>query len=363
MATYKQRDNGAWQAVIRRKGFPVQSKTFEKKTDAEIWARKVESDLDRGIYIPANEAERTTLGDLIKEFVTDFAPHHYRQREDKKEAWRFQCDRLSEAMGSYSLAALDQRVIREYRDGRLAGAGDRPKVGDSTVRKELYMLSKILGYAETELGITLPRGNVIDKVRKPSSGKSRDRRLNAKEMEKLLAECEASRNPFLNAAVLLAMETAMRQGELLQLEWSDIDYKRNLAFLRDPDKIKNEEPRAVPLSPKAVEVLKKLHRPKKGGVILVVERMTLYHAFMYACQRAKIKDFTFHDLRHEALSRLAERGDFSVLEMAAVSGHKTLQMLKRYTHLQAEKLSAKLRVPLAVVSEPESKTAGKQVGA
>jgi integrase len=225
------------------------------------------------------------------------------------------------------------------------------------------MLSKILGYAETELGITLPRGNVIDKVRKPSSGKSRDRRLNAKEMEKLLAECEASRNPFLNAAVLLAMETAMRQGELLQLEWSDIDYKRNLAFLRDPDKIKNEEPRAVPLSPKAVEVLKKLHRPKKGGVILVVERMTLYHAFMYACQRAKIKDFTFHDLRHEALSRLAERGDFSVLEMAAVSGHKTLQMLKRYTHLQAEKLSAKLRVPLAVVSEPESKTAGKQVGA
>jgi integrase len=91
--------------------------------------------------------------------------------------------------------------------------------------------------------------------------------------------------------------------------------------------------------------------------------MTLYHAFMYACQRAKIKDFTFHDLRHEALSRLAERGDFSVLEMAAVSGHKTLQMLKRYTHLQAEKLSAKMRVPLAVVSEPESKTAGKQVGA
>ncbi|MCF8174899.1 MAG: site-specific integrase, partial [Burkholderiaceae bacterium] len=88
MATYKQRDNGAWQAVIRRKGFPVQSKTFEKKTDAEIWARKVESDLDRGTSIPANEAERTTLGDLIKEFVTDFAPHHYRQREDKKEAWR-----------------------------------------------------------------------------------------------------------------------------------------------------------------------------------------------------------------------------------------------------------------------------------
>jgi hypothetical protein len=121
MATYKQRDNGAWQAVIRRKGFPVQSKTFEKKTDAEIWARKVESDLDRGIYIPANEAERTTLGDLIKEFVTDFAPHHYRQREDKKEAWRFQCDRLSEAMGMRPLFVTAYKGYAEIVRLLLAG--------------------------------------------------------------------------------------------------------------------------------------------------------------------------------------------------------------------------------------------------
>jgi integrase len=303
--------------------------------------------MDRGVFVSPNEAERTTLGDLIKEFVKDFAPKHYRQREDMKEAWRFQCDRLSEAMGAYSLAALDQKLIRNYRDGRLAGDGGRQKVGESTVRKELYMLSKILGYAETELGMTLPRGNVIEKVRKPSNGKSRERRLTAKEMDNLIAECRASRNMLLLPAVTLAIETAMRQGELLQLAWHDIDLKRNLAMLRDPDKIKNQEPRAVPLSPLAVETLKALPQPIKGGPVFPVERMTLYHAFMYACQRAKIKDFTFHDLRHEALSRLAERGDFSVLEMAAVSGHKTLQMLKRYTHLQAETLAEKLRRPVA----------------
>lgn len=133
----------------------------------------------------------------------------------------------------------------------------------------------------------------------------------------------------------------MRQGELLSLSWPRIDMKRRLALLVDPEKIKNEEPRAVPLSSAAIAVLKGLPR-SVSGLVLPVERLTLYHAFRYACDRAEIKGFTFHDLRHEALSRLAERGDFSVLEMAAVSGHKTLQMLKRYTHLQAEKLAKKL---------------------
>jgi len=133
----------------------------------------------------------------------------------------------------------------------------------------------------------------------------------------------------------------MRQGELLSLTWMQVDIKRHLALLTDTEKIKNEEPRAVPLSSAALAVLKTLPRTV-SGVVLPVERLTLYHAFRYACNRANIKNFTFHDLRHEALSRLAERGDFSVLELAAVSGHKTLQMLKRYTHLQTEKLARKL---------------------
>ena len=139
----------------------------------------------------------------------------------------------------------------------------------------------------------------------------------------------------------LAVETAMRQGELLSLTWQQIDYKNRLVFLLDPDTIKNKEPRAVPLSPTAVKILKKLPQ-EKSDLVLPVERMTLYHAFSYACDRAKIEDFTFHDLRHEALSRLAERGDFSLLELAEVSGHKTLQMLKRYTHLRATRLADKL---------------------
>jgi integrase len=344
MATFEQRESGWWQARVRRKGYPTQSKTFPTKTDAEAWSRKVESEIDRGIFVSAGEAERTTLTDLIKRFKTEFAPHHYRRREDEQEAWRHQLARLDEALGDYSLAAIDQKLVAKYRDERRKGREGRKPVSDSTVRKELYLLSKLLGFAQTEAGIVLPRGNPVELVRKPSDGRSRDRRLTDEEMTKLETEIAKSRNPWIANAFALALETAMRQGELLSMRWQDVDLTRKIVMLCNPDKIKNEEPRAVPLSPRAVEVFKGMARPIKGGVVFPVERMTLYHAFVYACRRAGIKDYTWHDLRHEALSRLAERGDLSVLELAAVSGHKTLQMLKRYTHLQAEKLADKLAV-------------------
>lgn len=330
-----------WQAIVRRRGHPQQSKTFPTKAEAEAWASLVEADIRRGAYLPTHEAERTTLRDLIKDFRSDFAPKHYRVRPDEKEAWRFQLDRLEEALGAYSLKAIDQKTVASYRDNRLKGSSERKPVQESTVRKELYMLSKVLGFAETEKGIALPRGNPVDKIRKPSEGKGRNRRLDHDEWTAFERECKNSRNLWLWPAVQLAVETAMRQGELLSLTWQQIDYKNRLAFLLNPDTIKNKEPRAVPLSPTAVKILKKLPQ-EKSDLVLPVERMTLYHAFSYACDRAEIEDFTFHDLRHEALSRLAERGDFSLLELAEVSGHKTLQMLKRYTHLRATRLADKL---------------------
>lgn len=339
VATFEQRSSGWWQAKIRRKGYPSQSKTFQFKADAEAWARDIENKIDRGIFVDRSEAEQTTLAKLIDRFEEEFAPHHYRQRDDQKEAWRFQIKRLKEELGDYSLAVLDQRHIAKYRDTRLKGNGkDRPAVVESTVRKELYLLSKILNFAQKECGLVLPRGNPVDKIRMPADGKARDRRLTSKEWESVEAECKASRNIYLWPAVQLAVETCMRQGELLALTWKHVDLKRRLAHL---PKTKNGEARSVPLSPLAVAVLEALPRSISGEVI-PVQRMTLYHVFAAAIKRANITNFTFHDLRHEGLSRLAERGDFSVLDMSAISGHKTLQMLKRYTHLQAEKLAEKL---------------------
>lgn len=332
MATFKQRDSGSWQAVIRRKGHPPESKTYELYDDAVKWARDIENQIDKGVFFDRSEAERTTVGDLIDRFQKEFAPKHYRKRDDGKEAWRYQCAHLSKALGKYSLAALDQKLVAKYREERLKC------VSDSTVRKELFMLSKVLGFGETEAGIVLPRGNPVMKIRKPADGKARDRRLSKDEWGKFEAECKASRNFYLWPAVELAVETAMRQGELLSLRWEKVDKKRRLIFI---DETKNGEARSAPLSPRALTILDEFPHALNGYVI-PVQRMTLYHVFHAAVVRAKIENFTFHDLRHEAMSRLAERGDFSMLELAAVSGHKTMQMLKRYTHLQAENLAEKL---------------------
>lgn len=347
MATFEQRDSGYWQAKIRRKKWPKQSKTFRTKAEAEAWAREIETAMDKGSFQSASDAERTTFNDLLKRFKTEFAPHHYRKRDDEKEAWRFQCDRLEDFFGPYSLIAIDQKLVAQFRDERIKPPSDskRRPVGDSTVRKEIFMLSKILGFAEAECGINLPRGNPVDKIRKPKEGQARDRRLTADEWKRLEEQIAKSRNRLLKCALAWAVATAMRQNEMLTLTWSMIDRTRKLALLLDPLKIKTEDPRAVPLSSAALAVLDALPQPKATDgdtQLFPMDRTTLYHAFAAACKRAKIENYTWHDLRHEALSRLAERGDLSVLELAAVSGHKTLQMLKRYTHLQAESLANKL---------------------
>lgn len=334
MAYIRKRGELQWRAEIRKKGLKLVSKTFETKKEADAWASVVESEMVRGVFVDRSESECTTIGDIIDRFTKEFAPFHYRSREDKKEAWRFQCAKLKGKLGQHSLAALDQKLVAGYRDDR------QEVVSESTVRKELYMLSKILGFAEMEAGIALPRGNPVMKIRRPSDGRARDRRLTAKEWARFEKECRKSRNIYLWPAVELAVETAMRQGELLGLQWENIDLKRRFALLKET---KNGEVRAAPLSPRAIKILKALPH-SIDGCILPIERMTLYHVFIAAIKRAKIEDFTFHDLRHEAMSRLAERGDFSVLELSAFSGHKTLQMLKRYTHLQAENLSRKLEV-------------------
>ena len=331
MPTIRKRGDYQWEAQVRRKGFPPQSKTFNTRADAELWSATIESEMGRGVFIDRSDAERSTIGEIIERFIKEFAPFHYKTRIDGKEAWRFQCQRLNSSLGKYSLAALDQKLVAQYRDKRLEA------VASSTVRKELFMLSKILKFAETECAITLPRGNPVDKIRKPTEGKARDRRLSDDEWERLEAECKKSRNNYLWPAVQLAVETGMRQNELLTLTRKNIDMKRRIAYLWDT----KTEARAVPLSPTAVAILENLPI-SISGVAIPLERMTLYHVFEAACKRAKIENFTWHDLRHESLSRLAERGDMTVLELAAVSGHKTLQMLKRYTHLQAEKLAEKL---------------------
>lgn len=303
-----------------------------------MWARDIENKMDRGIFQDRTLAETILLKDLIDRFKIEFAPHHYKKREDEKEAWRSQCKRLNDALGAYSLAALDQKLLTKYRDDRLK------IVSGSTVGKEIFMLSKLLGFAEQECEITLPRGNPTKKLRKPAEGKGRERRLTSDELNALLVQCEASRNIYLLPAVKLSIETAMRQGELLALTWKNIDLLNGLATIeKSKTDTDDEQGRVIALSDRAIDILKSLPRHFKKNRVIPLDRMTLYHAYAAAVKRAEITDFDFHDLRHEALSRLGETGVLSTREMMQMSGHKTARMVMRYQHADVKKIREKLK--------------------
>ena len=175
------------------------------------------------------------------------------------------------------------------------------------------------------------------------------------EEARLLEACNDARNHWLLPVVRFAMETAMRAGEMLEtfgtadpetgvrpqmttgLLWGNVDLGKRTALLPHT---KNEEERTVPLSSTAVELLKGLPRSLDGKVFGTTYE-AIHLAFVRACKRAAIENFRFHDLRHEAASRLLEKG-FNPMEVSAITGHKTLQMLKRYTHLRAEDLAKRM---------------------
>lgn len=340
MAVFEQRESGWWQAKIRRKGFPAQSKTFRTKLEAQMWARSIEAEIDRGTHVSTVTAEKTLFTDLAARFSTEFATFHYRGM-----GWKYKLVHLVSHFGSHTVASLTADKIALYRDQRLtepdprfSDADNAPRISGATVKTELDLLSKVLDVASKEFRITLPTGNAVAMIRKPANNPSRERRLTTEEFERLVAACDQSSNRWLRPAFLLSVETAMRQGELLALNWDNVNIEKRVAYLKVT---KNGDARAVPLSGRAIEVLKSIPHVS-GNRVLLVEKQGLHSVFKTACKRAKIEDFTWHDLRHESISRYAERGDLSILELASISGHKTLQMLKKYTHLQAEKLAVKM---------------------
>ena len=340
MAVFDQRDSGYWQARVRRKGWPVQSKTFRTRSEAEIWARSVETNMDRGAFVSTVLAEKTLFKDLAKSFKSEFAPHHYRG-----EGWKLKLDRLTHRLGEFSVASLTQDRVAWYRDERLKDPDPRysdrakaPRISGATVKTEIDHLSKVLDVGSKEFRIPMPAGNPVALIRKPTSAPPRDRRLTKDEFDSLMVQCKRSRNHWLAAAVQLSVETAMRQGELMGLTRSDLDLSNRVAYLRVT---KNGEARAVPLTSQAIAIFERLPKPL-GKQVIPQDTKTLYSAFKAACGRADIVDFTWHDLRHEALSRLAERGDLSVLELSAVSGHKTLRLVQMYVKLHAKSLALKL---------------------
>ncbi len=349
MATITRTPGGRWKAIIRKRGWPTAVKTFRTKRDAQDWARTTEDEMVRGVYISRAGAERLTLEVAMQRYLNEVSPTKSKgtvAREKDRSA------HLLKSMGAYALAAITPDILARYRDDRLATGA-----ANNSVRLELALLSHMYTIAirEWRIGVFY---NPVSAIRKPASGQGRNRRLlrsvpdqgKVDEQTRLLKACSAHSNPMLGWIVRLALSTGMRAGEIQTLRRGQVDLSRRIIRLTET---KNGSVRTVPLSREAVVVLKDAlaHpvRPLDTDLIFWGEpgkdgKRRPYEfrpAWRRALKLAGITGLRFHDLRHEAVSRLVEAG-LSDQEVAAISGHKSMQMLKRYTHLRAEDLVEKL---------------------
>ncbi len=228
--------------------------------------------------------------------------------------------------------------IATYRDLRLATIN--PKTGKplatSTVRLEMSLLSNFFDIGRIEWGIC--DSNPVANVRKPKSPPGRDRRLTPREERLILRYCHLHPNLELYSIVVIALETAMRQSEILGLTWERINLKSRIAHLPET---KNGAKRDVPLSVKARDAIIRMG-VKSRGPIFSYTKDGIKSTWRFMVKKLGIEDLHFHDMRHEAVSRLFELGTLDLMEIAAISGHKSLAMLKRYTHLKASNLVNKL---------------------
>lgn len=241
-------------------------------------------------------------------------------------------------LGSKIVHEVTSVDIATYRDQRLATINTitgKP-ISTATVRLEMSLLSNFFDIAQIEWGCC--DSNPVSNVRKPKLSPGRDRRITAREERLILRYCNAYANPELYSIVVIALESAMRQGEILRLQWEHINLKTRIAHLPET---KNGTKRDVPLSVKAKEALIRLGVQSKGRVFSYTAE-GLKSTWRFMLIKLCIENLHFHDLRHEAISRLFELGSLDVMEVAAISGHKSLAMLKRYTHLKAQRLVRKL---------------------
>lgn len=340
MATFQDRENGTVTARVRRHGV-TKSETFTAKADAEAWARKVESEIERGLWRDSTEAERTSLDAALNRYEKEVAP--------KKKGAVQEVSVIGILRGS----KLAKQSLARTSGGdiaKLLEQWERDGLAPATIHRRLAVLSRVFTIARKRWGMS-GLANPCQDIEKPKVNNARERRVSDEEIE---AVCRVSRSTFLPTIVRLAVETAMRRGEIVGLEWKHVDLKDRVAHLPDT---KNGMRRDVPLSSRAIAALKYLPRNISGrvfncrhdAVTLAFSRAVARARTEYEvdCTKKKIPtspDFlsglTFHDLRHEAITRLAPR--WKMEELMKVTGHQDSKMLIRYYHPLASDLAKKL---------------------
>lgn len=334
MATFNKHEGkkgSTWRVQIRRRGYPVVTRSFNKYADAKAWATETEGMMDKRSYVPLGDAEKTTLYDALARYLTDVTPT---KKGAKQETARIdQLQRMT--LSSFTLTALRSSDIASWRDS-LNKEGKAP----TTIRNLATIISQVYETARAEWGMEALR-NPVKGVKMPAHRPGRERRLEKEKDEeaRLLQACEEGASQWLRPIVIMALETGMRLGEILSMQRKHVDHLAGVAHLPET---KNGTKRDVPLSSRALAALASVKDLASidGRVFPITIDSIEYH-FRKAREAADLENLRFHDLRHEATSRLFERG-LDIMEVGHITGHKTLDMLRRYTHLKASDLVKKL---------------------
>ncbi|MHB1700891.1 MAG: site-specific integrase [Acidobacteriaceae bacterium] len=322
MATITKRGEFSHQVIIRRRGQPTITKTFSTRTNASAWARKVESELERGLWRDTSAADALLLKDALARYLIEVVPRL--SGSGNKSIIKAFTD---SPLARLSLSAIDSTQIEALQAAWL-GAG----LAASTVVRRLAVLSHLYTTARKSWKIGGIANPVAD-VNKPKIRDARKRRASDDELARICAVSESAELP---AIVQLLKLTAMRRGEVVALRWEFVDLDAQFVHLPHT---KNGTARDVPLSTAAVALLRSL--PRDGERVFNVRADAVTKAWARARERAGIKDLRLHDIRHEATTRLSKKLS-NVLELAAVTGHKDLKMLQRYFNPSASELAAKL---------------------
>lgn len=335
-----------WKVMIRVKGADTLTKTFRLKTDANAWIQKTETAIRDGEYHDTRESQKRTIKEMIDRYCEDFLTG--KSAEDTRrqlEWWKKQIGHLkiSSVQTSSIIECRDklknEPIVTTRIENKKEVRTERPR-NLATCNRYMAALSSAFTTAVKEM--QWAKKNPVAEVVSLKESKGRVRFLDDGERARLLAACEASENPYLHSIVTLALSTGMRQGEILGLSWDDVDLVNRKIILSDT---KNGSTRVVPITTKAFEVLDRIKKAKvrrmdtnllfPGQHALNKGPASIRTAWLFAIKRAEIEDFRFHDLRHSCASYLA-MGGCSLLEIAAVLGHKTLAMVQRYAHLSEQ---------------------------
>jgi integrase len=326
---------------VRLRGEAVRVRTFRRKTDAELWAKKIESDLGHGLYVPTTADRRRTLGELIDKFIAEQLPIRQRRADERNVkrtlAW------WKEHAGFVTLDKLTPQTIAGYRSQLLArtvGAGDKAKpVTQATVNRYLAALSAVCKWAWKELQ-WLPSNPVLSVGKGPESS-GVIRYLSDEERKALLDACKVSKDANIHCAVALALATGARYSNLRMLTWDDVDFTTwRLRFQHT----KNGEPRYIPVVGPVQAILRQQFERDPTGKDWVFKGGrngspacldAPWRVVRKAAGLTGERHCRFHDLRHTTASYLTMNGA-TLAEVAEALGHRTLVMAKRYSHQSGE---------------------------